>query len=53
MEKTYESLLRGSPGGRQVEVNAAGQVVRVLRTVDAIPGHNIYLSIDSKVFNII
>ncbi|MBU4389576.1 MAG: penicillin-binding protein 2 [Proteobacteria bacterium] len=46
VEKTYESILRGNRGGRQVEVNAAGQVVRVLRTVDAVPGHNIYLSID-------
>ncbi|MBU4186164.1 MAG: penicillin-binding protein 2 [Proteobacteria bacterium] len=46
VEKTYESLLRGKRGGRQVEVNAAGQVVRVLRTVEAFPGHNIYLSID-------
>ncbi len=47
VEKKYESLLRGKRGGRQVEVNAAGQVVRVLRTVKAFPGHNIYLSIDS------
>ena len=46
VEKIYESLLRGKRGGRQVEVNAAGQVVRVLRTVEAFPGHNIYLSID-------
>jgi penicillin-binding protein 2 len=47
VEKTYESLLRGKHGGRQVEVNAAGQVVRVLRTVEAFPGYNIYLSIDN------
>lgn len=46
VEKAYESILKGRRGGRQVEVNATGQVVRVLRTVDAVPGHNIYLSID-------
>ena len=46
VEKTYEGLLRGKRGGRQVEVNAAGQVVRVLKTVEAFPGHNVYLSID-------
>jgi penicillin-binding protein 2 len=46
VEKTYEGLLRGKRGGRQVEVNAAGQVVRVLKTVEAFPGQNIYLSID-------
>ncbi len=45
-EKTFEKLLRGKAGGRQVEVNAAGQVVRVLNTVDAKPGYNIYLTLD-------
>ena len=45
-EKAYENYLRGTRGGRQVEVNANGQVVRVLKTVAAKPGHNIYLTID-------
>ncbi|MDY6823388.1 MAG: penicillin-binding protein 2 [Thermodesulfobacteriota bacterium] len=45
-EKIYDRLLRGEPGGRQVEVNASGQVVRVLKTVDAHPGNNVYLTID-------
>ena len=46
VEKAYEQFLRGKRGGRQVEVNATGQVVRVLKTVDALPGHNVYLTID-------
>jgi len=46
VEKTFESVLRGERGGRQVEVNAKGQVVRVLQTVDARAGHNVYLTID-------
>ncbi|MEA3428161.1 MAG: penicillin-binding protein 2, partial [Thermodesulfobacteriota bacterium] len=46
VEKAYGSYLRGKRGGRQVEVNATGQVVRTLRTVDALPGHNLYLTID-------
>lgn len=46
VEKAFESFLRGKRGGRQVEVNATGQVVKVLKTVDAQPGHNIYLTID-------
>ena len=46
IEKTYENLLRGRRGGRQVEVNATGQVVRVINSVDAIPGQNIVLTID-------
>ncbi len=45
-EKVYENHLRGKRGGRQVEVNADGLVVRVLKTVDAEPGHNVYLTID-------
>jgi len=45
-EKVYENHLRGKRGGRQVEVNANGLVVRVLKTVDAEPGHNVYLTID-------
>ena len=48
VEKAYGSYLRGKQGGRQVEVNATGQVVRILQTVDALPGHNIYLTIDIK-----
>jgi len=46
VEKAYEQFLRGQRGGQQVEVNAVGQVVRVLETVKARPGHNIYLTID-------
>ena len=46
IERAREAWLRGKRGGQQVEVNATGQVVRVLSTVDAVPGHNIILSID-------
>ncbi len=46
VEKAFEPFLRGQRGGRQVEVNAAGQVVAVLKTVGARPGNNIYLTID-------
>jgi len=45
-EKAYENYLRGTRGGRQVEVNANGQVVQVLKTVAAKPGQNIFLTID-------
>jgi penicillin-binding protein 2 len=47
-EKVYENSLRGKRGGRQVEVNANGLVVKILKTVDAEPGHNVYLTIDQK-----
>ncbi|MBW1759785.1 MAG: penicillin-binding protein 2, partial [Deltaproteobacteria bacterium] len=46
IEKTYEECLRGKRGGRQVEVNSTGQVRRILKTVGAQPGHNLFLTID-------
>ena len=48
IERARENWLRGKRGGQQVEVNATGQVVRVLNTVDAIPGYNVVLSIDQS-----
>ncbi|MEJ2039185.1 MAG: penicillin-binding transpeptidase domain-containing protein [Desulfosarcinaceae bacterium] len=48
VEKVYEGVLRGKRGGRQVEVNANGQIIRVLDTVKAEPGQNIYLTIDHE-----
>jgi penicillin-binding protein 2 len=48
VERTYDDYLRGEAGGRQVEVNASGQVMRVLRTVSARPGHNVVLTIDRE-----
>lgn len=48
VEKACESFLIGKKGGRQVEVNSAGRVIRVLNTVNAQPGCNIFLSIDSN-----
>ena len=47
-EKGYENFLRGKRGGRQVEVNANGLVVRILKTVDAEPGLNVFLTIDQQ-----
>ena len=45
-EKSFEDVLRGRRGGRQVEVNVKGQVVKALQTVHADPGKNLYLTID-------
>ncbi len=49
VEKSLEDYLRGERGGRQVEVNANGQVVRVLHTVYAHSGRSIFLTIDRAV----
>ncbi|HET6655507.1 MAG TPA: penicillin-binding protein 2, partial [Gammaproteobacteria bacterium] len=47
VERAYESLLHGSVGERQVEVNAQGRIIRVLNTHPPTPGSDIYLSIDA------
>jgi penicillin-binding protein 2 len=49
VEKSFDNYLRGERGGRQIEVNVTGQLVRVLKTVDAVPGNNIYLSFDQRI----
>jgi penicillin-binding protein 2 len=46
VELKWEEHLRGIDGGRQVEVDAVGREVRVLKEVEPVPGHNFYLTID-------
>ncbi|MEB3242710.1 MAG: penicillin-binding protein 2 [Cyanobacteriota bacterium] len=46
MERAYETFLRGEWGGQQVEVNAAGQVQRVLGEKAARPGKDLKLTLD-------
>lgn len=48
VEKYYETQLHGTVGYQQVETDASGRVVRVLKRIPPIPGDNLYLSIDSK-----
>ena len=48
VERSYDGYLRGKRGGRQVQVNATGQVMRVIKTVHAHPGYNVYLTIDQR-----
>lgn len=46
VEKGADEVLRGKPGGIQVEVNAAGRVVRELHRADGESGANLMLTID-------
>ncbi|MGB5133966.1 MAG: penicillin-binding protein 2 [Prochlorococcaceae cyanobacterium] len=46
VEKVYEAHLRGEWGGQQVEVNAAGQVQRVLGEKPARAGKDLRLTLD-------
>jgi penicillin-binding protein 2 len=46
VERSVNELLMGKRGGRQVQVNVNGQVMRVLKTVSAQPGNDLILTID-------
>ncbi|HKT10970.1 MAG TPA: penicillin-binding protein 2 [Terriglobia bacterium] len=46
IEREYNSLLRGRDGMRQVVVNSRGQEVGTLGTVNALPGHDLRLTLD-------
>ena len=46
IENAFESHLRGEWGGQQLEVNAAGQVQRVLGDKQAKPGKDLMLTLD-------
>lgn len=48
LEAAYDEYLRGQNGGKQVEVNHRGRPVRVMGTIDPIPGKNLVLTIDAK-----
>ena len=46
VESGFEEHLRGINGGRQIEVDALGREVELLRKINPIQGNNIYLTID-------
>ncbi len=46
IEAQYESVLRGTPGRREVEVNAAGREIQTLASEPARPGNSLILSLD-------
>lgn len=48
IEKTYEKVLRGSRGAREVEVDALGRKLRVIDEKDPIAGHGLWLTIDAQ-----
>lgn len=48
LERIYDKELRGTNGGRQVEVDVTGKPVQVLGQKDAVPGNDLILTIDWK-----
>ena len=48
VERFYEPELHGKVGYEEVETNARGRVLRVLKRTDPVPGKDIVLSLDIK-----
>jgi penicillin-binding protein 2 len=48
LERVWEEYLRGVDGGRQVEVNAQGEEVRVEGETTAIPGRGLVTTLDAN-----
>jgi len=48
IEKHYEDLLHGKVGYKEAEIDASGRIVRVLKNIPPVPGHDIYLTLDSR-----
>jgi len=46
VEKTFDSLIRGTVGKKRIEVDALGHEIRVLKTIEPSGGHDLYLSLD-------
>ena len=48
IEKYYEEELHGNVGYEEVENDASGKPLRVLKKIKGVPGKNLYLTLDSK-----
>ncbi|MDD5100120.1 MAG: penicillin-binding protein 2 [Syntrophales bacterium] len=48
IEKLLDGHLRGKSGAEQVEVNVTGKMIRSLGRIQATPGNNVVLTIDSE-----
>ncbi len=49
IERVFEKTLRGVPGTKKVEIDAKGQLVRLVKIEPPLPGDELYLTIDSRV----
>ncbi|MBC2705917.1 penicillin-binding protein 2 [Desulfobacula sp.] len=46
IEKSFEKYLRGKRGGRQIEVDANGRTIKILKTIDPVAGLDLNLTLD-------
>ncbi|MFJ9993563.1 penicillin-binding protein 2 [Pseudomonas putida] len=51
VEQSYEAALHGHAGFEEVETNAQGRVLRVIRRQEPVPGQDVVLSLDSGLQN--
>ncbi|WP_054869904.1 penicillin-binding transpeptidase domain-containing protein [Caloranaerobacter sp. TR13] len=48
IEQKFEQYLKGQDGSKYIEVDVLGNTIKVLKEEKAIPGNNVYLTIDAK-----
>lgn len=53
LEVYYEQFLRGVPGRKQIEIDAAGNFKKTLPEVAAVPGNNLKLNIDYELQSVL
>ena len=46
IEKSFQKQLHGKRGGRQIEVDANGRIIKVLRTIEPVSGLDLNLTLD-------
>ena len=49
LEKSFNPLLVGKAGQREIEVNSNGRIIREISKVDSIKGEEVSLSIDLRI----
>ncbi len=49
LEKSFNPLLVGKAGQREIEVNSSGRVIREISKVDSIQGKELHLSLDLRI----
>lgn len=53
IEEAYEKTLKGIDGGEIIEVDASGRTLRTLRKKEAIPGQNLFLTVDADLQQVV
>ncbi|MBI5399145.1 penicillin-binding protein 2 [Candidatus Saganbacteria bacterium] len=48
IEKSYDELIRGVDGGKKVEVDVHGTPLRILESLESVPGPDVWLTIDME-----